>query len=917
MATPPAENGESTVIRTPDQRLRVFISSTLRELADERAAVREAVTSLHLAPILFELGARPHPPQDLYRAYLAQSHIFIGIYWQNYGWVAPDMDISGLEDEYRLAGDMPKLIYIKAPAPDRQPGLDELLKTIKGDANVSYKYFSTPEELKEVVANDLALLLTERFEQAGLPLQTTASTAEEPTDRQPPLPIPPTTIIGRETEVADLLALLPKPGARLVTLTGPGGVGKTRLSIEIASQLADEFPHGVHWVPLAALRSPDLVVSAIAQVLDVRERAGYTLLESLKDYLRDRCTLLLLDNFEQVLPAGPLLSDLLSAAPDLKILITSRAPLQLRGEQEYPVPPLQLPETLPKVSLDLLKDNPAVRLFVERAQAVNPDFMLTPASAQTLVEIVHRLDGLPLAIELAAAHIRLLTPNAILSRLESRLKLLTGGAQDLPHRQQTIRSTIEWSYSLLDPEAQTLFTRLGVFVGGFTFQSAEAICNPEGDLDVFKAVVTLSNNNLVHREAELADQQWFSMLETIHEYALERLLEIDEATTLRRRHAFFFSELAAEGGSYLYSGEGETWLNRLEEDYNNFRAALAWFQAEPQHHEVGWKMLVDLIWLWYRRGYLNEARQWYAEALQRSAPRGDDPLRANILVHAGAIAMWQSDLTAGTRLIDEGLEILRASGEPLELATALFTRGVLAVNQGDSQTASALLDEALPIFEQIDHKWFQAMILLHLGNVALHQDNPSLARDRMSDALVLGRRVGDGWIVASALNNFGEIARYQGDIAEAEGYYLQSRQIFQSVGSTPDVARENHSLGYVALSRGDHTDAHDLFKQSLDLHQRIGMKRGVVECLAGLAGVMLQFGEAEVAVRLFTVVRIQFEALGMRMWPADKADFERNLNHARDLLDSERFAAAEAQGRELGLEAAITTAKGSSYLHEE
>jgi len=903
MTEPIQEN--ATVIRTPDQRLRVFISSTLRELAAEREAVRQAVTRLRLTPVLFETAARPHDARDLYRAYLAQSHIFIGIYWERYGWVGPGMEISGLEDEYRRAQEMPRLVYMKKPAPEREPGLKALAAAIKNDG-VSYKYFATAEELRELVENDLALLLTERFEQVGhRPDPAGGGTF------RPALPHFPTQLIGREREVAAVQELIAQPKVRLVTLTGPGGVGKTRLAAEVARALAEPFEQQVFWVPLADIRKPELVLSALAAALDVRERAGVPLLQSLKQYLREKRLLLLLDNFEQVIAAGPLLSELIVAAPGVKMLVTSRSPLHLRGEYEVPVSPLEVPDPEADSTLAQQREKAAVRLFVERAQAAWPDFTLSEAIAPDVAAIVRRLDGLPLAIELAAARIKLLPPAAILARLDPRLRLLTG-THDLPPRQQTLENTIEWSYNLLDRDAQILFDRLGVFVGGFTLEAAEAVCNPHGELDVLRAMETLVDNSLVRAEpARQADQERrLGMLQTIHEFALERLLQSDEAQALRRQHAHFFARVADEAGRRIYSGESEAWLDRLQSDYNNFRNTIDWFQSSRQEMETGWQLMIDINWLWYRRGYLNEARQWYERAIGQAYPVDEDPLRANIMLHAGIVAMWQSDLPMAARLMDSALPILRNHGKPSQMAVALFGRGVLAVNQGDTETARETLAAVVALLQQAPQPWFQAMTLLHLGNVALSEDDVTTARAYMDQVISLGMQIDDRWIIASAANNLGEIARYLDDYEGAEQHYLRSKALFQEVGSAPDIARANHSLGYVALSRGDYRAAATLFRKSLSLHQQLGVRRGVVEALTGLAVLRAAQSSddeeaAAEAFRLLAAAEANFAALEAGMWPADRVEMERAMGRAGAGLAEAEIAAAVEMGRSLSPEEAV------------
>jgi hypothetical protein len=391
----------SRVIHTPDQRLRVFVSSTLQELADERHAARDAIEQLRLAPVMFELGARPHPPKDLYRAYLDQSDIFVGIYWQKYGWVAPDMDISGLEDEYRLCSDQPRLIYIKTPALDREPRLNVLLDRIRGDDQVSYKPFSTAGELRELIENDLAMILTERFELA----RTETAAPREPSEAVHPhnLPAPPTALIGRERELATLNDLLLSTDGGLITLTGPGGTGKTRLAVEAARRVLDHFADGAYFVALAPIRDSDLVAPTIAQTLGLRETLGSrSILVDVQSFLRDKRLLLMLDNFEQIVAAASVVSGLVQVCTYLKIVVTSRAPLRVRGEREFPVTPLAVPDTSQAQPVEQLSKFAAVQLFLQRVVEVRPDFDFTNDNARIIAEICRRLDGLPLAIDFAA-----------------------------------------------------------------------------------------------------------------------------------------------------------------------------------------------------------------------------------------------------------------------------------------------------------------------------------------------------------------------------------------------------------------------------------------------------------------------------------------------------------------------------------
>lgn len=902
MGFDPMSGEQQRVIRTPDQRLRVFVSSTLKEMAEEREAARQAIESLRLSPILFELGARPHPAQDLYRAYLAQSHIFIGLYWQQYGWIAPDMEISGLEDEYRLAAALPKLIYIKSPAPNREPVLNQLLRDIKNDSGVSYKYFSTSEDLRELIANDLALLLTERFEQSGWPGRI-AGPGKEGNAKQRQragLPALPTALIGRGEELEQLCALLLDDEARLVTLTGPGGVGKTSLALAAAAEVADVFEGNVYWTPLATIDDADLVISAVAKALDVSERAGTSLLESVKGYLQERRALLVLDNFEQVLDAAPVIGELLAASAGLTVLATSRAALQIRAERELVLPPLALPAET-ELSVERAGKNPAVALYVERARAASGSFELHADNVAAVSEIVRRLDGLPLAIELAAARSKLLSAQGILERLASRLSLLTGGARDLPVRQQTLRNAIGWSYELLDEELKRLFRRLSVFAGGFTLESAEGVCGADDGSDVMGGVQALLDHSLLRIEPSVRRERRYIMLQTIREFALEALEASGEATKIEERHANVFAALVEEAWPKMFSGAGEEWLDRLEADYGNVRKALEWHEGQ-RDFVVSHKMIVYLVWFWYRRAYLDEGRLWYERALAQEVTDGDEAIEALLVGHAGSVAMWQSDFVTAQRLLDEGIELMRPLGERIELGDVLFTRGALAVNQGDDERAVAVLEEAHGIMQRIGQSWFEAMIFLHLGNVALNRGDVEDARRLMQKALERGRQVGDRWVVASAINNLGEIARHEQQLDEAEGYYEESLALFRSVGSTPDVARAYHSLAYVAIWRGDYPAAARLLQQSLGLYRQVGVKRGVVEGVNAVAALAATTGDREAARRLALAAQEGFRSLGAGIWPADRRDVEQILAETGVRID-------DVVGQAVGLETALQEAR--------
>ena len=471
-------------IRTPDQRLRVFVSSTLAELAPERAAVAKAISALRLTPVMFELGARPHPPRELYRAYLAQSDVFVGLYWQRYGWIGPGMEISGLEDEFQLSDGMPRLLYLKSPAAEQEPRLAAMIADLQAAGADSYRSFRTPRELGRLVRDDLALLLSERF---AAPTTSPAPSAAPAASVTPPprrsLPTPSTSLIGREDDIAELSSLLQSPDVRLVTLTGPGGIGKTRLAIAVGAALDGPSRH-TEFVPLASITDPALVLPRVAAAIGVPIEGTRSALDTLIEYFAQSPTLLVLDNLEQVTGVATELDQLLAASPDIRILATSRTVLRLSAEQEYPVKALIVPASADEnPSLENLSALPAVRLFVDRARAVRHDFALDDTNAAAIAEICRRLDGLPLAIELAAARTRLLPPVTLLARLENVLDALGTGPVDLPERQRTLRATVEWSFGLLDDPERELVEALSVFADGWTLDAAAHVAALTGGRD--------------------------------------------------------------------------------------------------------------------------------------------------------------------------------------------------------------------------------------------------------------------------------------------------------------------------------------------------------------------------------------------------------------------------------------------------
>jgi predicted ATPase/Tfp pilus assembly protein PilF len=896
----------SRIIRTPDYRLRVFVSSTLRELASEREAAQVAIRGLRLAPVMFELGARPHPASELYRAYLDQSHIFLGIYWQSYGWVAPGMSVSGLEDEYLLAKDKPKLIYIKSPAPDREQKLKALLDRIKSDVAVSYKYFSNTGELRESIENDLAVMLTERFELSELQPDPAIAVVEAPTHN---LPAQVTSFVGREEEIEFILTIFRKDDVRLLTLTGPGGTGKTRLALQVARQLIFKYKDGVWFVELAEASEPELVVSKIAQTLGVREGGNLSLIESLKQYLRNQQILLLLDNFEQVLAAAPIIAELLGVAQGLSVLVTSRALLNLRGEVEFPVPPLKLPDGLPDQDLERLIQCESVQMFLDRATAANPHFEINNSNATNINEICQRLDGLPLAIELAAAKIKILSPETMMSMLSSRLELLTGGARDLPERQKTLRNTLEWSVNLLEDKVKILFAQLGVFVGGFTIEAVEAVCNlkveTDKNQDFFEALSMLLNNSLIYMESQHSLGPRFKMLETIREFALELLAEIGEKDALVERHGQYFANRIVAVSSKYGSREADYWLDWLQSEHDNLRAALAWCLSNPNNHSLASWLVSLMIWFWYRRGFLIEGRDWCNQLLESPIVKENLEARGLALFSSGAMAMWQGDLKNALSFLEDAMKVAEQVGDPFSTANVLLFKGTALVNCGEDEFAIHPLEESLSLFKQLNMQYYQAIAMVHLGNAMLGLGDPSKARSYLEEAHSMSLEVGDNWLISLVLNNFGEVARVQGDYQLAKESYIESESLLREMGDKGDLARLVHNLGIIDLHVGNMQKAETQFVESLMMFRKLNNQRGMSECLAALASLWTDRGQLKRATKLLSVAESHLTATGATWWPSDRVEFEMNLKVLRSNLGEEEFEKVWNSGQMMKLDEAF------------
>jgi predicted ATPase len=851
------------VILTPDQRLRVFVSSTLGELAEERQAVRRAIESLQLAPVMFEQGARPHPPRSLYRAYLEQSHVFVAIYWERYGWIAPDMEISGLEDELILSDGMPTLMYVKRPAPNREEGLEKMLDRVRGEGRISYRPFETLEELEKIVAQDLLTLLTERFGEQK-------KERRRETRLRGPVPAPPSALVGRDEEVAALLELLMERQHRLITLTGPGGVGKTRLAIETASSATQSFPGGVFFVPLHSVEDAARVPATIVRFLGL-SRGGAASPDSdvdpanvVRDYLRDRRALLILDNFEQLRGAEPVVADLLATCAGLTIAITSRAPLRLQAEREFPVEPLSLPHDGIYTGVSQYD---AVRLFIDRAKAVRPNFKIDEHNAPAVAEICHRLDGLPLAIELAAARVKLMQPEDLLRRLDDPLELAGSGRPDLPERQQTMRNTILWSYGLLDDAEKDLFARLGVFVGGFTLEAVEAVCAPEPGGDLVDPLSSLIDKSLVHSDPGGA-VPGFGMLRMIRSFAVEQLEASGLADGVRSRHAEYFVERALAAHDGLRGPEEPTWQEELLANSDNLHAAYAcWLENRDPDTlaDVGWALW--MFW-WLSGAYHREGRELMTKVLERNeelSPRAGARARAA----RGSIAFWQADYRAAMPDLSAGLER----------------------------------------FERLDDQQGSGFVLTALALIELLSTGAHSAEMRLRAARESLLASGDRWAAVLAMNGLLWGLQTTGQLPDSPEEYHEALAEAEAIASPHEIGMAQANLGRYYLYRGDAAPAMEPLQDWLESVVRLRHKGTLASVLEAIGEASILMGDPRRAVRLMAAASAQRGEIGAAQRQTAKERTARSLSRLQAELGNADFQAAWADGERLSFDEAVEAAR--------
>ncbi len=794
---------------THDQRLRVFVSSTLNEAAAERMAARTAIEQLRLTPVMFDQGARPYPPQELYRSYLAQSDVFVGIYAEQYGWIGPGASVSGLEDEYLLSGARPKLLYIRKPAPSRDQKLTEMIGRMWGEAGVSTTNYATPEELGQLIADDLAVLLTERF----------AGVTQTRDDGLHPVavPAPAAAMIGRAGELQQALTLLNRPDVRLLTLTGLGGIGKTRLVTEIVAQARHRFDL-VAFADLSPISDPAQVPAALAEAAGVRVEGARPALEVLADRLHDRHALLVVDNFEQVLGAAMDIGRLLSECPQLTCIVTSRTALDIRAEQELPVGPLDTATA-------------GVELFVARAQQYRPSFQAGPDNTPTLQAIVERLEGIPLAIELAAARSRMLSPPQLLDRLD-RLEDpldLSASDQDAPHRQQTLRRTIAWSYDLLEPMERSVLDQLSVFPAGWSLTAAETVVDCAG-ADLLQISSALIQHSLVvPADDRSTGAPRLRMYETVRRFAAQRLTSSGQTDATMERLASYLQELGVRiARSAGHSARARDARDELDAQIDSLRAVLQW-ALSTDRAELMVRVSAPLSRYLWSRGLLSEQAGLAAQATRLPSAAALPQDAANLLAWGQAsMGIAVGGTQASSIPVLEGVVAqARSDGDTWLLPHALFSLALNLPYEGEAARMRSLLQEASALFEEQDDDWGVCLCLIPLGEISLRDGDPPTASDLHERALAAADRIGDRHMLGQCLNQ----------------------------------------LALDSLLTGQAPAARDLLMEAAEIHRGQPGQEGLAYTLDGFAAVLVAGGRTEDAMRVLGCSDRIRAVAGLVIWP--------------------------------------------------
>jgi predicted ATPase len=833
--------------------------------------------------------------------------------------------------ELHYAAALEQLALQAAGRGDRSASVEWWRKLVAHDPSSSRAVMGLMEALEEsgeraaalALAEEFAALLRAEFQaEPDIDVETFAERLRQapralpPREVEPPkqLPWQPTPIVGRGRETAALRRLIEDPSVRLVTLAGPGGVGKTRLAIHAAGEVAARFPDGVFFVNLGTLRDAGLVGVTIARTVGVAEEPGGDVAAGLRSRLGRRRCLLVLDGFETVQPAADVVAALLGETEGVKVLVTSRAILQLRGERVFPVPPLDAPDPTEVPGIAELLEYGAVDLFVRRARAVDPAFELTDENRRAVAGICAGLDGLPLAIELAAARVRLLEPSRILSRLGQRFELLRGGPRDLPERQQTLRRTFDWSYDLLAEPQRRLFRHLCVFVGGCSLEAVRAVCYPEQEAEetVLDELAALVDNSLLRQVPADDDEPRFEMLDTIHAYGRQLLAEGGELAQLQRAHAVYFLGLAERAEPGLATERQGIWLDRLEPEFANIQAVLDW-ALEWGEVELAVRLGSALWWFLWLRGHFSEMRWRLDQALARRSLL-PVPLQANLLVARGAIASMDGDHERAMTLYQEALGVERERLGVHQVTQVLRSMAFALSRRGEYERAIELLDESLALARDLDSQAEVTAALRGLAKMALHARDYERAEGLYRQALDLSRSRGDRNGSAWALHGLSEVARHTGDFDRASTLLDEGLEVCRELDSKPGLAYLRLASAHVARYQGDFEEARRRYEEALKLLVELGNRRRVAICLLGLAALDVREGALERALILMGAVDPMSEAGEIRLAPIDQAEYERAVVEIRSQMEDSGIERLRRTGREMHFDQVLELASSARQV---
>ncbi|MCB9250889.1 MAG: DUF4062 domain-containing protein [Flavobacteriales bacterium] len=903
------------VIKTPDQRIRVFISSTIGELAEERKAAREGISNLRLIPVFFEAGARPHPPRDLYSAYLEQSHIFLGIYWNSYGWVAPGADISGLEDEYRLCGNnKPKLIYVKR-SDDRQEKLNKLLEDIEKSETACYQFFSDADELQKLIENDLSVLMSEIFESALLEGQKVVNEYNhlEVARKFFDLPIIKSDLIGRDEDLEKVCDLILRKDVSLITLLGAGGTGKTTLSIHIGHCLKDRFKDGVVFVPLAPITDHKLTASVLADHLGLQDSGKQPMEETLIDFMYDKKILLILDNFEQIIESSTLVSNIISRCGDVKIVITSRTSLHIRNERIYNLLPLMLPEESIRLRGNELLNFPATALFIERAKEVNPSLELNEDNCKAILEICQRMDGLPLAIELAAARTRFFQPAALMSRIDKTLDLVNKGHKDLPERQQTLRAAIEWSYNLLGEETKKVFRQLGIFKRSWTLEAADVIINgTDQNKDIEELTESLLDVSLIKPIlVSISAEPRFNMLQTVHEYALEKLLQSEEAEETKRRYALYFYELCRSSEWEIWDVNSQAWLDKLDYELQNIRASF-YILIEIKEIEKAWDLFYYMVSFWTLKGGYSEGLEW-ARSAGIGVPEHEqhknisDAIRGRTLAWAALAKFMLFQIEDAFSYLNTAQAFLEHTEDKIAYAFALTIDACYGAFIGIDYVNDKML-KTIPLVKEVNNPFITIQFSSWSFEYYRQKGEIDTIYKNLDESRILAMNMNNSYLLATILLSKYNLQLVEGNLNFQE-LIREATEIYNMMPAKGYNGMKSAMISMVAYAyfRLDSPEIWGPMFKALEYARIAGEKESELYGVMLTSAVFKKAGKNELALKMFGSLE---ELLEKTNYPLIGAS-EYQYNEAREIVMKDYVKSANdafEQGRKLKLVEAIVLA---------